>query len=170
MHCCSRRQSAIITDWLHLVLHWRRLPRQTEPHIPAQKTGQWHSETNGPSLENIYYIFHIQLTFAPVKAENWQYFTAQSVNRKFGMFHQAVMATSSKVSICGWKLYVHQYSWLLRKIINTSIQLCSCKSARNSSITRWEYPNVTWRISSYLFTYLRLPVPLGIKWIIPKLT
>jgi len=25
-------------------------------------------------------------------------------------------------------------------------------------ITRWEYPNVTWRISSYLFTYLRLTI------------
>jgi len=33
----------------------------------------------------------------------------------------------------------------------------------NELITRWDYPNVTWSISSYLFTYLRLSVKLGIK-------
>jgi len=38
------------------------------------------------------------------------------------------------------------------------------KSYHNKKlIKRWEYPNVTWRILSYLFTYSRLPVPLSIK-------
>jgi len=51
--------------------------------------------------------------------------------------------------------WVNLYSALIKAyncMLNLSRLVENCKKL----IARWEYPNVTWRISSYLFTYLRL--------------
>jgi len=76
------------------------------------------------------------------------------------------------ISLCILYTYVHVLILLLYNVlwniatytivhesIGFIISVATLKHLQDKKlITRWEYPNVTWRMSSYLFTYLRLSI------------